>query len=426
LNTLVSDPAFSGVLEKRQFQFFRLNTVPGTNYFIDSRFWDRILLQACHRTDAVKHAVLALSFWHQSFDLSALNGSDPCRSRHYADVNYHIGLEHAQTLLNTSSGDDVDLVLIACVVFALYEAVRGDHLASQEHVNNGRAIIAQYSGKISAPMIEMFTRMDLSFWDQTPPNPHGTLEDMLDRNTSLATWEFQKLSEAKTALFDLAHWLMIARIDHLDDAVDEEIYMKCVAERVKCLNVLQTWKERFDSFVQQTDLASSELIVLHLEMMFNMGYILTQADPRASETQYDAFHPHFEAVISCGERIVERLVEEPPQQAGFSYEAGYVMILFSAVVRCREPQLRRRAVQVLRTLSRREGLWDSKSAAAIAERVIWYEEDKLGEVNSAADVPESNRLLLMDIELGPEAAVATVMRCNSEFGSCSFRIGDNK
>ena len=417
LSALISDPAFSDVLEKRQFQFFRLNTVPGTNYLIDSRFWDHVVLQACHSTPAVKHGVLALSFWHQSFDHSALNDSESSRSRQYANMHYQLGLEQAQTLLNHTTEDDVNPVLIACIVFSLYEAVRGDHAGSQKHLNNGHAIIHQYNGKLrssrrydSQEIQQLFARLDVSYWDSTPLHVPGTLEQLAEATPS--SWEFQRLSEAKTAMFDLARWLMVARIDHLDDAADDEdVYAACVAERRKCLSVLHAWKQHFDSLIGQTDIAaSSDLVVLHLEMLFNIGLILTQVDPRAPETQYDAFLPQFEKVVSCAEQIVEMLLLEPPQQTRFSYEAGYVMVLFSTAVRCREPKLRRRAVQILRALGRREGLWDSKSAAEIADQIIVFEEEGLESAEFTADIPESKRVLLMDIELGPTTACAIGQR----------------
>lgn len=144
LPRLVTDPAFGGVLEKRYFQFFRQKTVLSTNSLVDSRFWDRLVLQACHFEPAIKHAVLAMSSLHQ---LSALTTDSDATQHHrlYADQQHQKALTAARALTSSSQPQDMVRILIACILFIIFESVRGDYKASAMHLDSGRAIMAQHS-----------------------------------------------------------------------------------------------------------------------------------------------------------------------------------------------------------------------------------------------------------------------------------------
>ncbi|KAI7525808.1 hypothetical protein KC317_g21196 [Hortaea werneckii] len=51
--------------------------------------------------------------------------------------------------------------------------------------------------------------------------------------------------------------------------------------------------------------------------------------------------------------------------------------MYFVATKCRHPQIRRRAIKLLRHTKRRESLWDSNVSAAIAERVVAIEEQHL-------------------------------------------------
>jgi hypothetical protein len=58
----------------------------------------------------------------------------------------------------------------------------------------------------------------------------------------------------------------------------------------------------------------------------------------------------------------------------FTLSHGIVYPLFAVLIRCRDPQIRRRAQQVLETCNRHEGLWDSRLTAQLTKRMITIEE----------------------------------------------------
>lgn len=69
---------------------------------------------------------------------------------------------------------------------------------------------------------------------------------------------------------------------------------------------------------------------------------------------------------------------------------GIIVPFFVVATKCRDLDLRREAARLFPS-RRREGPWDARVAATIAERVIAIEEG-LPDVNVAQDVPESSRI----------------------------------
>ena len=140
------------------------------------------MLQVCHAEPAVRHAVLALGAYH-SF-IAQRDDSAPARQHLlYADKQYRNALSEARALLAAASSQKVNRVLMVCVLFILYEGMRGNYRASQAHMSSGRAIMAQYRqsqpgvshGSSLNEIVEVMARLDifaLTFSEATAPYPY--------------------------------------------------------------------------------------------------------------------------------------------------------------------------------------------------------------------------------------------------------------
>jgi len=79
----------------------------------------------------------------------------------------------------------------------------------------------------------------------------------------------------------------------------------------------------------------------------------------------------------------------------YSMSLGVIAPLFATAVRCRNPIIRRQALQILLMCNRKEGLWDSIISAKVAERVICIEETHLFEERQdrcVGRIPEHARI----------------------------------
>jgi hypothetical protein len=95
----------------------------------------------------------------------------------------------------------------------------------------------------------------------------------------------------------------------------------------------------------------------------------------------------------------------------FSLSLGLVSPLYITVTRCRDPTIRRRALHLLYTCNRKEGIWDSRLAARVAQRIVQVEEagatplpgyGRSGDndtvvVISADQIPESARVRELEV-----------------------------
>lgn len=414
LLALVVDPAFQSVLEKRYFQFFRSKTVASTNSLLSSSFWDRTVLQACHLEPAIKHAVLALSAWHQYSD----HGSEESRHRDFADKQYQLALQGARQLISAAKASDIDKVLTACVVFICFESVRGNFKASQLHMDNGRAIARQHvdrlrKGSRRQDLIEIqqtLFRLDLPavcFSDQTSPY-HYSLDDFLATEPALVPWAFATLFEARDSLIDLSRWILILG-HHTDCAFHNADFAAMAhihAEKQKCEQRLHLWYEFF-SLVAETSDPALQLLVLNLRQWYHGCLAMDKAGLMGPESKWDVALPHFEVIIDVSEEIVRRISATEDRGASFSYDLGYIIMVFLMSTRCRDPVIRRRGIQVLRALPRQEGLWASVPAAAVAERHMEIEEEGLV-VRCMEDVPDEKRVHSIDVAVDVSRRMAGV------------------
>jgi hypothetical protein len=76
--------------------------------------------------------------------------------------------------------------------------------------------------------------------------------------------------------------------------------------------------------------------------------------------------------VSCNEDGPERL-------ASFGFEMGVIIPIYVTALKCRNLQIRQRALNILSASPRREGFWDSRLAVKMAERLIKIEEEGLAD-----------------------------------------------
>jgi len=418
LARIVTDPAFSDILEKRYFQFFRQKTVASTNSLMACRFWDRIVLQICHVEPAVKHAILALSSLHQLSDARS-NAELAQKHQDYADYHHHKALVAAQKLLSSSTAEDIDRVLIACVVFICYDNVRGNYRTAAIHTHSGRSILAQHRTRLKrlarrndlAEIEQLFGRLDISaitFSEQGSKYAYR-IDDFFSSSPKLVPDDFTTIDEARAPLVDHVRWtLLLGGELHEAERADNVDYLVALdQQRVMVITHLQQWLEHFESIVAKEPYASRSLIstlrLWHASAQLQLATIYED-----SEMRFDAFHDIFACIVEYAEAILALLAKQEERYT-FSFDLGISIPLFMVAQRCRDPHLRRRAIALMRTESRQEGAWESVGAADVVERWMLAEEAGLLSVQCAADVPEGNRMETMEVAVNTDKGTARVV-----------------
>ncbi|KAI0598102.1 hypothetical protein F4775DRAFT_209358 [Biscogniauxia sp. FL1348] len=200
---------------------------------------------------------------------------------------------------------------------------------------------------------------------------------------------------------------------------------------------LEAWTKAFEPILaSRTAPAKSsqeKTAIGVLKMNQLMGSILFSMTYKDSEMAFDAFLPVFKEIVGLAMEVIgdeerraaARRCPNPqfcPHQSvqpdifggqytarhikpSFSADLGVVPPLFVVATKCRDPIVRRQAIQLLRTSSRREGMWDSELAARIGYWIMTIEEDDDGGDGNAYGSPDSrsNSSPIMgdDTPLGP-------------------------
>ncbi|KAF4445570.1 hypothetical protein F53441_10702 [Fusarium austroafricanum] len=176
---------------------------------------------------------------------------------------------------------------------------------------------------------------------------------------------------------------------------------------------LDAWGKAFDNlfFTRHNPSVSlqEKAGVAALKMLSTNSRILYLMMFSNKESDFDNFLPQFQTIVDLGTEIVgdeERRVASrdcpnpeqcqhrqregwqsqdlfpamgfsaPHIKPRFSADIGIVAPLFVVATKCRDPGTRRRAIQLLRSSARREGMWDSEMVANISAWVMNLEESE--------------------------------------------------
>jgi len=144
-----------------------------------------------------------------------------------------------------------------------------------------------------------------------------------------------------------------------------------------------------------------------------MACVIIQVGSLSPETYYDAAEKYFIQLISLSEELCSSITATSTDNTSFSLDLGFLAPTLYATIRCRQPQLRRRAIRVLERCPRREGVWNSTAAAAIAHRWMSLEEKGLGVIDRAEEVPKSKRIAGVRPHIILESATAELRFFNA-------------
>ncbi|TGO68808.1 hypothetical protein BELL_0806g00010 [Botrytis elliptica] len=107
--------------------------------------------------------------------------------------------------------------------------------------------------------------------------------------------------------------------------------------------------------------------------------ITLSAVTSTSEMVYDSFLNEFRYIVRAAEKLVTTCEANPSaiNSSRFSLDIGIVPPLHVVATKCREPSIRRKAIDLLFRSPRQEGMWDGVLSARIGRWIMSCEEDGL-------------------------------------------------
>ncbi|KAM0702549.1 hypothetical protein Q7P35_009979 [Cladosporium inversicolor] len=371
--------------------------------------WTSLVKQVSEDDVAARYAMIAVGNFEKRRDFDAK--STPCgksivstsarnvqgsirrvQGHHddpFALSQYNKAITHLTKAMNSSSSNSVDTALLVCILFVCVECLRGDYEPALKHFRGGMSIALAAAGTqgpnsrghqttaIREKLLPFFNRLELlgQVYGTQPTYDYG-LEP-----SEILPQTFHSIIEARDSIVHLMnlsirliHSTRTSRYTNQITATDRLHH----SELITCL---QTWKSTLDTYLltappsPNLTEAANILQIQHLATLTWLNRSLV-----AEETASDADIPLYERAVSLAEILPSTsstLAAQNSEPSTFLFDMETVSPLYLIAIKCRHPLIRRRAIAVLRRRVRREGLWDSGKAAAIAERIVELEEAEL-------------------------------------------------
>jgi hypothetical protein len=311
---------------------------------------------------------------------------------------------------------------------AIVQIQTGLGLLEQLRAERRRAFLSSSDEPVEEELTQMFTRLaiqaksyDMAFhfpqpWvvrltssqGQDPASPASDAASPISINQDPFPDRFASVMEARLAWDKLCERIFRfteTMFAHAQNGVMGVLPTSLQHYGISFKKDIESWSQAFDPILASRTapgVSSQEKAAIAVLKMFQiMSKILFLMTFSDSEMHFDNFTPYFKGIIDLALEVVgdeERRAAarrcpdaafcrhqercEPDIFGGHEYAARHIKPSFSAdlgivpplyvvATKCREPHIRRQAIQLLRSSARREGMWDSELTARIG---IWIAE----------------------------------------------------
>lgn len=360
------------------------------------------------------------------------------------------------------------ILLMASVLLACFDSFVGDHRQAIYQIQNGLRLLDQVraekrpgtQGPVEDELVQMFTRLaiqaksyDMAFHfpqpyvirltPQTPSYSSPPASPPPGPPQPVIPPHFSSLLEARLAWDSLCE-TMLRFTETLFARSLGDGPMGILPRSLKQYGAgfkarLDAWAAAFahilDNRFGPNVSAQEKAGIAVLKMFQIMSQLLFLMTFHDNEAAFDAFTPQFAQIVDLATEVVgdeerraaAKRCPDPSRcvhrnlaadfmgesnhfrafhvKPSFSADLGIVPPLYVVATKCRDSHIRRRAIHLLRSSSRREGMWDSQLSGLIGEWVASIEEEPLpGEEPPSPEwgvvrhVPADRRVMVYSVD----------------------------
>ncbi|KAK8095152.1 uncharacterized protein PG998_014376 [Apiospora kogelbergensis] len=438
LNTIKFDSAN----ESRFFHHFRVCTRYGLADSAGLRdFWDAYTLPLAHQEEPLRRTIAAVGAAHQLYVIKSYSTTPSSlwitEQENAAMQQYNKAISSLLKVMSTlGSPTATHSILLCCLMFVCFESLMGRYSESIKHIKSGFQLLASSdaSGNIGDAdlwwqIYGMFARLGIEFsayMDDllVPPVPKNT-------NSPAASTDgqqpFTNLIEATSSLreLDLQHW---AALWHAEYAVsldgegsachvksENRLHLPLTAGPYsgseaagtvptvvndplwdkKWNDKFNVWNSRFELLVdtlQPEKLSERELGLLGRLRLQQSFWKFALELPHDGTEAENVPTSSYECFMERAEQMAQPLIAQG--KPTFSLDGDLISDLSFTVRFSRDPAAQSRALFILRSLNRREGIWDSNEIADMYEAALSLRYDKIWELqDEVRSVPAFMKIL---------------------------------
>ncbi|KAH8649724.1 hypothetical protein BGZ60DRAFT_498953 [Tricladium varicosporioides] len=387
-------------------------------------FWKSLVFQAISTEPAVIHAILALGSMHKKEMLEGPHqdgaGAIPDKNEQFMLQQYNKAIKQLESHFSTKNESSKNVALISCVIFINLELLRGRYRTAQIHLQNGLKLLkqAQEDDKaasrepIDSWVVEAFFRLQIQIQLLGQGSP-GSYVSLHMFQYTLPKLRFQSLNEARNHIDVILDNIMelTGRASQCSTFNAKWPTFKLLEEHRLIQRNLETcfviFKESKESLQAHVP-GQNKFAYFLLNLYFTMAHIMVNTCLSSeNEMSYDPYITNFLSMITdaIALRRMASLTKDTddPDMSRSINDIGWIPPLYYTALKCRVHRIRVHAIKILRSTSHREGFWEARIMARIAEKVMEIEEasfdDSLSE-NDYFDIyeaPQEEDLCLLEL-----------------------------
>ena len=371
----------------------------------------------------VRNAIIALGSLHEDYQIrGGKYDTQLIKDPSYREVTtlYGKALRQLNEQLNKPTKANAKFAIICSILFACFEVLRRNNMAAVVHYQQGMrqlmrqmnlpeaddAAVAQYSnatyqtshrqipkGELDV-LMKVFARYDIQACTFSKDNAERVALEMPQAVPTSLTLE--QVRNHLDNLLICVYQLIKSDLRMYRYWNQEEVPVYWRDRREQAISTFSEWLGALEAYLEKASAplnADERRGMLGLQLQIRVALImLKMCIDNKPETSYDMFMTDFESIVSRVEQLFQSLmlIDARPldqEHTEFSMELGLVHPLFFVSVKCRDWNLRRRAIAQLRKAGK-EGVWEGPIMAVLAQKIMRLEEQG---VTRGTFVPERNR-----------------------------------
>ncbi|KAH7142153.1 hypothetical protein EDB81DRAFT_797951 [Dactylonectria macrodidyma] len=403
------------------------------NSLAPTEFWQKYALPLSHTYQPIESAICALGSAHKYFkrqDKMDLATRQTCEEASVGQYNRAIRAAHQYM---GSSERKLEVILTCCLIFICIENLHGRYENALRHLESAFSLLnASYQwGGLESPTTPG-QRQDLTvFLGHIGPLLCGLASDTLfymddDISTKLVSGLIAWVEaqdpvgfEDTLAAFPSAQAAALALV-RLQSMCDAELCADdcgssdgdcCHASASDCdsedwfiQTLFDAWNARFNAFRAQFDHDKATESEIHLVKILDLEQVTWEATMKQDSINDDLDRSDCEKILQRAESLIQ--YETTGLGRTFSFDGHLVPPVSLVIISCPDPDIQWKGVSLLRSMHRREGIWDSEEMANVYAAMITAKEKKLLSWDEIpGDVPGLTGLLA-SLQLSPSSVKA--------------------
>ncbi|KAI8660887.1 Zn(2)-C6 fungal-type domain-containing protein [Fusarium keratoplasticum] len=356
-----------------------------------SNFWLRYAFPLAHHCEAVRYSMVAVGASHRLFMARSAAHLKPFELERIAIRQYNKAIAVITPSMSADSVYNRHCILICCLLFVSVEGLMGRYDDLLRHLRSGNQLLSSSlngftpdGDAVNEKLVDMFSRLStessnfcrkniasgVSLWYQANANPNMMSAHPF-RDLDEASYELQRLSVRRT---DNAWYSRVECEDDDTDDVESENRLAMIHEN------FAAWNSRFEAMtcLNQANLpveSSSQLRNLCLAQQFwkLTSAVLAPDEPISGPISDPTFFYDFmAAATSAAEPLIAM------NQPTFSLDGDLISGLNFVAALAIHPSVadvKIQALDLLRRLNRREGVWDSRDVVRLYELMAAADEE---------------------------------------------------